>query len=128
MFQRTLLTGCAAVAMALGLGAFAMAEDAKPAPTTQPYPLSVCVVSDEALGSMGDTYIIQYEGREVRLCCDHCEADFKKDPQKYLKKLDEAAKKAPATQPAKKDSAKEGASKDAGAHDHAAHDHGTHQH
>lgn len=103
MLRKTMLAGCTVFALTLGLGGWALGEEAKPAPTTQPYPLAVCLVSDEELGSMGDAYIFAYEGREIRLCCDHCEADFKKDPEKYLKKLDEAsrkAKQAPATQPA----------------------------
>ena len=49
-----------------------------------------CVVSGEKLGSMGDPYVFTYEGRQVKLCCDGCLADFKKDPAKYLKKMDEA--------------------------------------
>ncbi|MCC6579265.1 MAG: hypothetical protein IT440_02405 [Phycisphaeraceae bacterium] len=84
---------------AMTLGAVALGEEAKPAPATQPYPLNVCIVSDEELGTMGDPVVLQYEGREIRFCCEHCVPDFKKDPQKYLKKLAEA-KKASSTQPA----------------------------
>ena len=58
------------------------------------YPLKTCVVSDEKLGSMGKPYVIKHEGREVQFCCKSCEKDFKKEPAKYLKKIDEAAKKA----------------------------------
>ena len=57
------------------------------------YPLKTCVVSDEKLGSMGKPYVIKHEGREVQFCCKSCEKDFKKEPAKYLKKIDEAAKK-----------------------------------
>ena len=87
-----------------GLGGFALAADPTPAkaPTTKPaYPLTTCVVSGEKLGEMGKPDVIQFEGREVQFCCPDCEKDFKKDPVKYLKKIDEAAKK-PATQPSKK--------------------------
>jgi YHS domain-containing protein len=65
------------------------------------YPLAVCVVSGEKLGEMEEPYVFEYEGREVRLCCSHCEKDFKEDPAGYLKKIDEAAAKkdGPATQP-----------------------------
>ncbi len=67
------------------------------------YPLTTCVVSGEKLGGdMGAPYIFTYKdpkikndpGREVRLCCPSCLKDFKKDPAKYLKKIDEAAAKA----------------------------------
>lgn len=70
------------------------------APTTRPYPLTTCVVSDEKLGEMGDPVILNYEGREIRLCCEGCVEKFKKNPATYIKKIDEAAKpSAPTTQP-----------------------------
>lgn len=57
------------------------------------YPLNECVVSGEKLGEHGDPYVFQHEGQEVRLCCKACLKDFKKDPAKYVKKI-EAAKQA----------------------------------
>ena len=39
-------------------------------------------------------YVYRQEGkpdRLVRLCCNHCVRDFKKDPAKYLKMIDDAA-------------------------------------
>ncbi|YCM44600.1 hypothetical protein V2O64_01015 [Verrucomicrobiaceae bacterium 227] len=51
------------------------------------YPLDTCVVSGEELGSMGDPFVINHEGTEVRFCCDSCLPKFKKDPAKYLAKL-----------------------------------------
>ena len=58
------------------------------------YPLKTCVVSDEKLGDMGKPFIYKYKGREVQFCCSNCQKDFDKNPDKYLKKLDEAEKKA----------------------------------
>ena len=57
------------------------------------YPLEVCVVSGEKLGSMGKPIVLQHEGREVRLCCKGCVEDFNKDPKKFMAKLDEAKSK-----------------------------------
>jgi hypothetical protein len=77
------------------------ADDSKPGKDA--YPLTTCVVSGEKLGGdMGAPYIFIYKdpkikndpGREVRLCCPMCLKDFKKDPAKYLKMIDEAAAKA----------------------------------
>jgi hypothetical protein len=48
----------------------------------------------EKLGSMGDPYVFTHEGREIKLCCKGCLADFKKDSAKYMKKLAEEEKKA----------------------------------
>ena len=57
------------------------------------YPLDVCVVSGQKLGSMGEPVVITHEGHTVKLCCQGCVATFKKDPAKYLAKLDAAAGK-----------------------------------
>ena len=51
------------------------------------YPLKTCVVSGEALGSMGDAVTLVHEGTTVKFCCDHCIPKFKKEPAKYLAKL-----------------------------------------
>ena len=84
---------------ALTLPLAVRADDAKPAKDT--YPLTTCVVSGEKLGGdMGKPVIIIYKdpkikndpGREVRFCCPDCVKDFKKDPAKYLKRIDDAAK------------------------------------
>ena len=65
------------------------------------YPLKVCVVSDEKLGSMGKPaeYIYRAEGQPDRLvmfCCSGCEEDFMKAPAEHLAKIDAAAKSKPA--------------------------------
>ena len=57
------------------------------APAADSYPLSTCVVSGEALGSMGQPIIIHHEGAEVRLCCKGCVKKFNDDPAKYLENL-----------------------------------------
>jgi hypothetical protein len=72
------------------------------------YPLTTCVVSGDALegGDMGGPvdYIHKETGkpdRLVRFCCSGCIKKFKKDPAKYLAKLDAAAAKAEPAAPAK---------------------------
>jgi YHS domain-containing protein len=70
------------------LTGFSKDKDAKP------YPLTTCVVSGEKLGEMGKPYKFTQDGREIQLCCKSCLKDFKKDPAKYVKKLDEAEAKA----------------------------------
>ena len=74
----------------------------KKADKPKPYPLKTCVVSDEKLGEMGDAYVFTYEGREIKLCCKSCLKDFKKDPAKYIKKIEAAEAKAKDTNKAKK--------------------------
>jgi YHS domain-containing protein len=54
------------------------------------YPLDVCVVSGEKLGSMGEPHVITHEGTEVQFCCDNCVPKFKEDPAKYLAKIEAA--------------------------------------
>ena len=53
----------------------------------KPYPLEVCIVSGEKLGSMGAPVVYVHEGQEVKLCCKSCLPDFKKEPAKFLVKL-----------------------------------------
>lgn len=70
-------------------GSARKAEDEKPI-KGDAYPLEVCPVSGEKLGSMGDPVTLKHEGREVRFCCAGCEPAFRKDPRTYLQKIDEA--------------------------------------
>ncbi len=53
----------------------------------------ICPVSGGLLGSMGTPYKVTVKGRTVFLCCDGCEPDIKKDPDKFLAKLDSAGAK-----------------------------------
>ena len=70
-------------------------KPARAAGKPKPYPLQVCLVTDNDLGSMGEETSLIYEGQLIKFCCKPCEAKFLKDPAKYLAKL------APA-EPAKK--------------------------
>jgi len=63
---------------------------AAPAAASDNYPLKVCVVSGEPLGSMGEPAAITYEGTTVKFCCSGCEEDFRKEPATYLAKLTSA--------------------------------------
>lgn len=71
------------------------------------YPLTTCVVSGDKLedgGEMGDivNYVHKTVGkpdRLVRVCCKGCIKDFRKNPEKFLKKIDEAAAKAKSATP-----------------------------
>lgn len=62
---------------------------AKPQAKGDPYPLDVCIVSGEKLGSMGKPVVKEYDGREVRFCCKACVAPFEKDQANFIKKIDE---------------------------------------
>lgn len=64
-----------------------------PAPETRigdPYPLAVCPISGEKLGTMGDPVVKLYQGREVRFCCKMCPPKFEKDLTTSLAALDAA--------------------------------------
>lgn len=77
------------------LGAFAgvlagcqSTEQASTTPAgVKPYRLKTCIVSDEKLGSMGDTIVKVYDGQEVKFCCASCVKDFEKDKAKFMSKL-----------------------------------------
>ena len=70
------------------------AGDAAHKPT--PDKLATCPVSGDKLGEMGKPFVFEYKGQEVKLCCKNCKKDFDKDPAKYIKKIREADKTAPA--------------------------------
>ena len=75
--------------VALGAGAAyaaepAAAEEAKPTP----YPLGVCVVSSDTLGTMGKPVAYEHEGRPLRFCCEDCVPKFKAEPAKYIAEID----------------------------------------
>lgn len=52
----------------------------------KPYPLTKCLVTDEGFNH-GKPYTFVHQGQEIKLCCEDCLADFKKEPAKYLSKL-----------------------------------------
>ena len=66
----------------------------KKAEKLKPYTLKTCIVSGDKLGEMGDPFVYAYKGREIKFCCKGCLKDFKKDPAKYIKKIEEAEAKA----------------------------------
>ncbi|MDG1891708.1 MAG: hypothetical protein P8L18_10390 [Verrucomicrobiota bacterium] len=57
------------------------------------YPLDTCVISGEALGSMGDAVDYVHQDTLIKVCCDHCLPDVKKDPSKYVALVKTAAAK-----------------------------------
>jgi YHS domain-containing protein len=74
------------------------------------YPLETCVVTGEKLEhtTMGDPVDLVYNNHLVRFCCNMCPATFKKNPDKFLKKISDAyaaadasKEAAPASVPAK---------------------------
>ena len=71
------------------------------------YPLKACVVSGDSFdgGEMGPPvdYIYKQAGKTDRLvilCCKGCVKDFRKNPDKFLKKIDDAAAKKATPAPA----------------------------
>ncbi len=71
-----------------------LAADDKTEAKIKPYTLKTCAVSDEKLGEMGKPYVFTNDNREIKLCCKSCLKDFKKDPAKYVKKIEQAEAKA----------------------------------
>lgn len=54
------------------------------------YPLTICPVSGQKLGSIGAPHVVRHEGREVRFCCKGCVPGLEKEPAKFLATLDAA--------------------------------------
>ncbi|MEQ8763427.1 MAG: hypothetical protein RL885_05845 [Planctomycetota bacterium] len=62
-------------------------DESAAAGSATPYPLEVCIVSDEELGSMGEPVVKVYDGQEVKFCCESCVKSFEDDKASYLAKL-----------------------------------------
>lgn len=80
------------VAAGLSLAACQAESKAPAAPAGDPpavaAPEKFCPVSGEKLGGMGAPVSYTHEGRTIEFCCAGCIEDFKKEPAKYLAKLD----------------------------------------
>lgn len=84
--MKTILT----LVLMLGASNLIAADAPKPFPVS----LKTCVVSGDKLGGeMGKPYVFTHEGQEVKLCCKSCLKDFKKDPAKYMKMINETPAK-----------------------------------
>jgi hypothetical protein len=59
----------------------------------KPHPLNTCLFCGMQFGAMGEPYVFIYQGQEIKVCDKSEQADFDKDPQKYLKKLAAATAK-----------------------------------
>ncbi len=53
-----------------------------------PYTLDTCPVTGEPLGSMGPPLVREYDGREVRFCCEGCVGDFEADMATHWGEID----------------------------------------
>jgi YHS domain-containing protein len=84
----SLLAGAAALAVA-GCKTHEAPSVATASSGVKPYPLQKCVVSGEAI-EPAKAYTFVRDGQEIKLCCKDCLAEFDKDPQKYMAKINEA--------------------------------------
>lgn len=49
----------------------------------------ICPVSDEKIGQDMEPATYEYEGKIYNFCCAMCVEEFKKEPRKYIKKIEE---------------------------------------
>lgn len=83
-----------ALILALTLTAFAAgslwATDARAAAEVKPAPQAATQTKCPVRGGDIDKQVyVDYKGKRIYFCCLGCDADFKKDPEKYMKKLEE---------------------------------------
>ena len=50
----------------------------------QPKTQTVCPVLG---GNIDQKVYVDYQGKRIHFCCQGCDAEFKKDPEKYMKKV-----------------------------------------
>jgi YHS domain-containing protein len=80
--------------LALTLAAFAAgslwAADPKPAAEANPTPQATTQTKCPVLaGDINKQVYADYKGKRIYFCCAGCDAQFKQDPEKYMKKLKE---------------------------------------
>ncbi len=91
-FTKHILTAVLLTGLAAGVLS-ALADDKHKdhkADETKPYPSAKCLISGEALGSMGKPHVLGADGQEIKFCCKNCVKDYEKDKQGYAKKLAQA--------------------------------------
>ena len=71
-----------ALILALALTAFAAGS----LWAADPQPQTVCPV---LAGNIDKSVYADYKGKRIYFCCKGCDATFQKDPEKYMKKLEE---------------------------------------
>ncbi len=62
-----------------------LALAAGPALAAESQPQTVCPVLG---GKIDKKVYADYQGKRIYFCCPGCPAEFKKDPEKYLKKME----------------------------------------
>jgi YHS domain-containing protein len=64
-------------------------KEATTAATTavKPYPLKTCLVTGDKFDPIDEIVTTTYKGQEIKLCCRDCLKKFKRDPEKYMAKL-----------------------------------------
>jgi len=72
-----------------GPGAVKSENPSEGAPPAAAIAQKLCPVTDDPIDPK---LYVDYQGRRVYFCCEMCPPKFKKDPEKYLKKLDEQMK------------------------------------
>ena len=61
-------------------------------PATRGYPLKTCVVDGADLTTLGHKpYVFAYKAYEVQVCSKHDLAEFSKDPEGYVRKINPKA-------------------------------------
>ena len=68
-----------------------------PKTKVKPYILDTCAVCEMNLSDMGKPYTFVYKDREIKVCDKGEAEDFKKNPAKYLKKIEAAEAKSKKT-------------------------------
>ncbi len=74
--------------LALSLAAFVAGSvlAAEPKAAAEGKPQTVCPVLG---GNVNKEIYADYKGKRIYFCCAGCDAEFKKDPEKFMKKMQE---------------------------------------
>ncbi|MFT4543270.1 MAG: hypothetical protein ACI841_003765 [Planctomycetota bacterium] len=87
---RTCCTKCARMVAKDPERIIAKLDEQVIAAQTKNYPFESCIISDEALDSMGGPLDFVHEGRLVRVCCKGCVKSFTRKSDRYFAKINAA--------------------------------------
>jgi YHS domain-containing protein len=79
-----LLTGCEKKVPVQPSSSTDIPQEVKESTTAEVLEQTTCPVME---GKINKDLFTEYKGKKVYFCCPGCEAEFNKDPEKYIKKL-----------------------------------------
>src|ERR1700744_5839365 len=77
----------AGMLLMMALPVWAGDTNSPPSVIIKPYPIDHCLICGDNISGTNAVVVFDYQGQELKFCCQRCVKTFKKDPAKYLQQL-----------------------------------------